>query len=115
MADVTLIAGLPRVPSARGRVWRLAACVRGNWTAHLEFADQVAAPAGKVTLRWQGRDEAGAVLRSGQTSAGRTFALVAGGNGHPAQAIPPKIKEQSYRNATAQVIASQLLTAAGDS
>lgn len=86
----------------------------GNWTAHLEFADQVAAPAGKVTLRWQGRDLAGAVLRSGQTSAGRTFALVAGGNGHLAQAIPPKIKEQSYRNATAQVIASQLLTAAGE-
>lgn len=86
----------------------------GNWTAHLEFADQVTAPTGKVTLRWQGRDLAGAVLRSGQTSAGRTFALVAGGNGHLAQAIPPKIREQSYRNATAQVIITQLLAAAGE-
>lgn len=86
----------------------------GNWTAHLEFADMVGLPSGKVTLRWQGRDLAGAILRSGQNLAGRSFALVAGGNGDLAKALPPKIREQAYRNATAQVIASQILGAAGE-
>lgn len=86
----------------------------GNWTAHLELADQVPAPTGKVTVRWQGVELLGAVLRSGQSSAGRAFALVAGGNGHLAQALPPKIAAQSYTNATAQIVVSQILAAAGE-
>ena len=115
MADVTLdsrpTAGAQPLAVACGD-WLPA--FAGNWTAHLEFADLVPAPTGKVTVRWQGRDLVGAVLRSGQSSAGRTFALVAGGNGHLAQAIPPKLPSLPYRNATAQIIASQLLTAAGE-
>ncbi len=115
MADVTLEArpatGADPLAVACGD-WLPA--FAGNWTAHLEFADLVPAPTGKVTVRWQGQALVGAVLRSGQSSAGRTYALVGGGSGHLAQAIPPKLASQSYRNATAQIVVSQILSAAGE-
>ena len=86
----------------------------GNWTAHLEFADQVPAPTGKVTLTWLGQALAGQVLRSGQSAAGRTFALVAGGNGHLGAALPPQLPAKAYRNSLVRVILQDILTAAGE-
>jgi hypothetical protein len=67
----------------------------GNWSAHLELADLVEAPTGKVTLTWLGEPLAGQVLRSGKSTAGRVFVYVAGGNGHLGQAVPPVLSAAS--------------------
>lgn len=115
MADVTL---QPR-PSAGAAPLAVAdgdylPGFSGNWTAHLEFADQVQAPTGLVTLIWLGQEFQGQVLRSGQSSAGRTFALVAGGDGHLGQPLPPELPARAYRNAPLRIVLSALLAEAGE-
>ena len=87
----------------------------GNWSAHLELADLVEPPTGKVTLTWLGEPLAGQVLRSGKSTAGRVFVYVAGGNGHLGQAVPPVLSAKLYRNVQARVALADILAAAGES
>ena len=86
----------------------------GPWSAHLEFADQVPPPTGAVTLTWLGRQWLGRVLRSGASSAGRTYALIVGGNGHLSEPTPPILNARAYRNTAARLVVQQLLTEAGE-
>lgn len=53
---------------------------RGNWTSHLDFADVITPPTGRVTLSFHGLSLTGYVLRSGE-SEGQVSAIVVGGYG----------------------------------
>ena len=118
MADVTIE---PRRPNLQ-QVKPLAVAhgdylpaFSGNWSAHLELADLVEPPTGKVTLTWLGEPLAGQVLRSGKSTAGRVFVYVAGGNGHLGQAVPPVLSAKLYRNVQARVALADILATAGES
>lgn len=86
----------------------------GNWTAHLELANLVTAPSGQVLVSWLGRELVGQVVRSGQTKAGRSFVLVAGGSGHLGQANPPKLTAKGYQNCPLFQVLQELARDAGE-